>query len=169
MSRLYAAPLIGELLRNSYERYADRTAFAWDGGSISYRGVGDWCARAQAVMLGAGCSRGTRMAFLAANRWDAWAANSSALSAGMSVTMLHPLASLEDHLFQLRDFGAQVLVVDTNGFGERAAALVAAYKGLKHVYTLGAASFGTDLHAAAERIGEATLQCIAQPEDIALV
>ena len=169
MNHLHAAPLLGQLLQRSYERFADRTAFAWDGGSISYRGVRDWCARAQAVLNAAGCGRGTRVAFLAANRWDAWAANSSAMAAGMSVSMLHPLASFDDHLFQLRDFGAQVLMVDAKSFGDRAAALVAKHEGLKLVYTFGPSSFGTDLHAAVERIGEATLQCVAEPEDLAVV
>jgi fatty-acyl-CoA synthase len=169
MDMLRTAPVIGELLLRAYDRHADRTAFAWDGGTISYRGVRDWSARVQAVLAAAGCRRGTRIAFLAGNRWDAWAANSAALSAGMGVTMLHPLASLEDHLFQLQDAGVEVLVVDTNTFGARAEALIAGHSGLKHVYTLGPCGFGTDLHAAVERAGEASLQCLAEPEDLAVV
>jgi fatty-acyl-CoA synthase len=166
---LHAAPTIGELLRRSYDRYADRTAFTWDGGNLSYRGLRDWSARVQGVLAAAGFGRGTRIAFLAGNCWEAWAANNAALAAGMSSTMLHQLASVEDHVFQLQDFGAEVLIVDAGFFADRAAALMDRYPGLKHVYTLGPSALGTDLQAAVERFGEASLQCLARPEDIAAV
>ncbi|MEO8300063.1 MAG: AMP-binding protein [Burkholderiales bacterium] len=158
-------PMLGDVLKRAYGRYADRIAFVWDGGQLSYRGLRDWCGRAQAVLAAAGCSHGTRVAMLAGNRWEAWAANNASMSAGLVTTMLHQLGSLEDHLFQLKDIGAQVLVVDAGPFGERAAALVAGHPGLK-VFTLGPSSMGTDLCAAVERIGEATLRCLVQPDDM---
>lgn len=169
METLRTAPLIGQLLHRAYERHADRTAFVWEGGSLSYRGLRDWSARTQGVLAAAGCRRGTRIAFLAGNRWDVWAANSAALAYGMCVTMLHPLGSLDDHLFQLRDAAVEVLVVDAAAFGARAEALVAGYEGLRHVYTLGPSTLGTDLHAAVERIGEVSLRCEGAPNDLAIV
>ena len=115
-------PSLSALLQRALARHPDRTAFVCDGGNLSYRGAADTIGRMQAVFAAAGFGPGTRVARLAANQVEAWCAGMAALAAlaalasGMVTTWLHPLGSQDDHLFQRRDFGAQLLVLDAAGF-----------------------------------------------------
>ena len=45
-------------------RYPDRTAFAWDGGTLSYAGAIDLIGRMQAVFVRSHIGRGERVALL---------------------------------------------------------------------------------------------------------
>ena len=84
-------------------RWGDRTAFSGHGGSFTYAEALRTIARFQAVMHQAGVVQGRRIAFLNANRAEAWLANVAAQGLGLCVTSLHPLGSLEDHRFILDD------------------------------------------------------------------
>ncbi len=165
----YAAPALSALLQRTLLRHPERTAFVWDGGQLSYRGAGESIGRMQAVFAAAGLGPGTRVALLAANQVEAWCAGMAALCSGMVTTWLHQMASLDDQLFQLRDFGAEALVLDATGFSARAGALVAGHPGLQQVYTLAKADFGRDLVAAADKIGHHSLQDLAQARDLAVI
>jgi fatty-acyl-CoA synthase len=89
---------------------------------------------------------------------EAWCAGQAAIASGMVTTALHQLGSVDDHLFQLQDFSATVLVCDAKSFGERAQALAARHPGLQQVYTLADADFGTSLATAIDRIGHASMR-----------
>jgi fatty-acyl-CoA synthase len=77
------------------------------------------------------------------------------------------LGSLEDQLFQLEDSGAQMLVVDASAFRDRGGDLAAKATGVKTVFTLGPADYGTNLLQAIEQAGHATARCFAGADDIA--
>ena len=168
-----AGPTASALLQRALQRYPDRTAFRWDAGALTYRATAETIGRYQAVLHDAGLGPGTRVAILAANQVEAWCAGQAAIASGMVTTALHQLGSLDDHLFQLQDFGAQVLIADAVGFGERAQALAARHAGLQQVYTLqdhkGSADVGTSLARAAERIGHASMKDLSQPDALAVV
>jgi len=173
MSLLHTAPSLSALLLRALNRHPDRTAFVWDGGSLSYRGAAEQIGRMQAVFAAAGLGRGTRVALLAANQVEAWCAGMAAQASGMVTSWLHQLGSLDDHSFQLQDMAATVLVIDAATFAQRAADLVARHAGghggLQQVYTLGRAGFGTDLVAAADRIGHASYTDLALASDLAVI
>jgi len=168
MSITQSAPSVSALLLRSLARHPDRCAFRWDGGELSYRGTAELIGRLQAVFAAAGLGRGTRVAVLAGNQVEAWAASQAALCSGMVSTALHQLGSLDDHLFQLQDFGAEVLVADAAYFGPRAAELAARHP-MKRVYTLGDADFGVSLQREIERAGSATARDLSAPGDLAVV
>jgi len=169
MHSCQAGPTASALLLRALQRHPGRTAFRWDAGDLSYRATAETIGRMQAVFAAAGLGPGNRVAILAANQVQAWCAGQAAIASGMVTTALHQLGSLDDHLFQLQDFGAQVLVCDATGFGERAQALAARHAGLQQLYTLTDAEFGSSLARATERIGHASMQDLSQPGALAVV
>jgi fatty-acyl-CoA synthase len=150
-------------------RHPDRTAFAFAGGTLTYRGALDLIGRMQAVLLAGSLKRGQRVAILTANRADSWCAGIAAQAAGLSITWLHPIASLADQIDQIEDGECSALVVDTANFAQRGGELASQAKGLAMVYTLGRADYGIDLLAAAAGIGTAAPRDLAAPADIAIL
>jgi fatty-acyl-CoA synthase len=169
MSITQTGPSASALLQRALARYPERIAFRWDGGELSYRATAEAIGRLQAVFAAAGLARGTRVALLAANQVEAWCAGAAAQASGMVTTWLHQLGSQDDHLFQLQDFGAEVLIADGGAFGERAAALAQRHTGLKRLYTLAEAGFGTPLSREAERIGHATMRDLSLVDELATI
>jgi fatty-acyl-CoA synthase len=165
---LYAGPTTGSQTLRALRRYPERTAFAWDGGRLSYGGAADLIGRMQRVFADRGLKRGDRIALLTANRAEAWCAGAAAQASAMSITWLHPLAAAAEQLDQLGDSESAALVVDAINFGERGGEL-AARATLREVLTLGAAGYGCDLLAAAEVAGTATPRDLATPDDVAIL
>jgi fatty-acyl-CoA synthase len=164
---LHAFPTAcGQTLR-ALSRFPARTAFSWPEGSLSYQGAFDLIGRMQSIFMHLELAPGSRIAFLSANRADTWCAAVAAQLARLAVTWLHPLGSLEDQLFQLDDSGAAVLVVDAAAFRDRGGELAAKAAGLKSVYTMGGAEYGSDLLQAANAAGESTPRCLATADDLA--
>jgi fatty-acyl-CoA synthase len=163
---LHSVPVVGEQTLRALARYPARTAFAWPGGSMTYRAATNMIGRMQGVFAKFGFTPGTRVAFLTANRADSWCAGSAAQLSRLATTYLHPLGSLDDQLFQLEDSGAEMLIVDATTFRDRGGDLVSKAKGLKMVYTLGPASYGVDLLQAIEAAGSATARNFAGPDDL---
>ena len=168
-SALFNAPTLSGLLHRALARHPDRTAFVWDGGSLSYRATAELIGRMQAVFAAAGFGPGSRVALLAGNQVAAWCAGMAAQASGMVTTWLHQLGSLDDHLFQLRDFGAEMLVFDAHGFEQRAADLAQQHAGCRQVYTLAPSGIGRDLVAAAHQIGHHSLRDLSHAHALATV
>jgi fatty-acyl-CoA synthase len=166
---IHNVPTLSAQLQRALQRHPSRNAFVWDVGSLTYQATGEMIGRMQAVLAAAGLGRGTRVALLAANQVEAWCAGMAALASGMVTTWLHQLGSLDDHLFQLQDFGAQVLILDAKGFASRSADLVARHTPCQKVFTLGPSDLGTNLPAAAMHIGHHSMQALARPDDLATV
>ena len=164
-SPLYDSPTGVSLALRALQRYPRRTAFAWDGGKLSYAGAVSLIGRLQAAMTAAGLRSPMRLAFLSANRADTWCAGVAAQGLGLVITWLHPLGSLADHLDQLDDGDMDGLVVDVPAYRDRGGELAHGAPRLKTVFTLGPAEFGVDLLAAAERAGEAPARDLARPDD----
>ena len=166
---------LGHILLSALRRYPDRLAFKWEGGSLTYRATAELIGRVQAVYLKAGFQRHARVALLFPNIVTGWAASQAALCSGMACTWLHPMGSLDDQLFQLTDFEADILVVDAGVYGQRGEALAAAIaalpkgKQVKTIYSLGASTFGEDLMAASEAIGPHAPRDLAQADDMSIV
>jgi len=164
---LYAFPAVCEQTLRALARYPSRTAFSWPGGSLTYQGATELIGRMQSVFARLGLAPGTRVAFLSSNRADTWCAGVAAQLSRLAITWLHPLGSLDDHLFQLEDSEAQMLIVDALAFRDRGGDLAARTAGLKTVFTLGPAGYGADLLQAVEAAGSATAQSFAGPDDVA--
>jgi fatty-acyl-CoA synthase len=166
-SQVYACPTIGSQTLAALRRFPSRTAFAWDGGSVSYQGVLDLIGRMQAVFVGAGLAHGGRAAIITSNRHESWCAGVAAQLAAMAVTWLHPLGSLDDQLDQIADSEADVLVVDTRLFAARGAELAQSSPGLKAVFTLEDVGYGSNLMSAAQAAGTVSPRDLATADTVA--
>lgn len=166
---LHAFPAVCEQTLRALARYPSRTAFSWPEGTLSYRGAFDLIGRMQSVFMQMNLPPGSRVALLTANRADMWCAGVAAQLARYGITWLHPLGSLQDQLFQLEDSESAMLVVDAAAFHDRGGELAASAAGLKAVFTLGRAQYGTDLLKTIEAVGHATPRSFASPDDIAIL
>ncbi len=166
---LHAFPTVGSQTLRALKRHPSRTAFAWNGGSMTYGATAELIGRTQKVLARGGIGRGDRVAILTANRAEAWCAGVAAQLCAASITWLHPLGSLEDQLDQIEDSETTALVIDAQNFLARGGDLAARCAGLKIVLTLGRAEYGTDLLAAVEEIGSAAPVDLAWPEDVAVL
>lgn len=164
---LYSCPTIGAQTLGALRRFPTHTAFAWDGGSITYQGALDLIARMQAVFMRAGLSHGRRAALITSNRHETWCAAVAAQLCGMALTWLHPLGSLEDQLDQIDDSEADVLIVDARQFAARGAELAHRSPQLKAIFTLEDANYGSNLMTAAEAAGTATARDFATSDTVA--
>jgi fatty-acyl-CoA synthase len=164
---LYDLPTTGGQTLRALRRYPDRVAFSWPSGSLTYRGAIELIGRMQNAFVHLDLPPGSCVAFLAANRADAWCAGVAAQLSRLAITWLHPLGSFDDQLFQLEDSQSQILVIDADAFRDRGAALTGSASGLKTVFTLGRADYGLNLLAAVEAGGSISPCCLARPDDVA--
>jgi len=164
------APTATTMTLRALARFPERTAFVWDGGSLTYRAALSLIGRLQAAMAAAGLVKGQTAAFLSANSAETWCAGVAAQGLGLVVTWLHPLGSVADHLDVIEDSGATTLIVDPRTHGERGGELAArAADRLGVVLTMGKADFGRDVMAAGERIGEAAPVDLPDIDDYAII
>ena len=164
------APTGTTMILRALARFPERTAFAWDGGSLTYRATLDLIGRLQAAMAAAGLAKGQTVAFLSANSAETWCAGVAASGLGLVTTWLHPLGALGDHLDVIEDAGASALIVDPRTHAQRGGELAAkAADRLAVVLTMGRADFGRDVMAAAEKIGAAAPVDLTDPDDYATI
>ncbi len=165
MTSLHAPATIGTQTLRALARYPDRTAFAWDGGSLTGAAAIDLIGRMQRALVAEGLARGGRVALLTANRAETWCAGVAAQLAGCCLTWLHPLGSLADQLDQIDDSGAETLIVDARSFAMRGGELAARAGTIRHAFTIDAADFGRDLIVAAEQAGASSPRDLAGLDD----
>lgn len=162
---LHDSPTLGSQILRALSRYPERTAFASESGDLTYRGARELIGRMQKVFVDLGLPPGTTVAILSSNRADAWCAYAAALLCRFNTTWLHPQGSFADHLFQLDDSDARILVVDAVKYSERGGELSVQAAGLQTTFTLGGTEFGLDLSTAAAQVGTATAVSLAQMDD----
>jgi long-chain acyl-CoA synthetase len=102
------------LLDESFQRYADRTAYLFMGKAISFRQV-DEASRAFAAWLQAqGFAKGDRIAVMMPNVPQYPVAVAAILRAGLVVVNVNPLYTPRELEHQLKDSGARAIVVLEN-------------------------------------------------------
>ncbi len=153
-----------DLILASLRRFPDRVAFRQDDRSWGYREMADALARWAAVLGRIGLREDEGVGLLSPNRPEVWLGQIAPSLAGSRYTALHPLGSLEDHLYMCREAGLRVLLVDP-AYAERAAQLQAQSGVVEHVFTFGPAEVGRDMLAAASDIGSFSLPRTAGRHD----
>lgn len=113
---------VADLLLTALARYPDRTAFANDEATLSYRQLGEQISRIAQHLDHLGLKPGGAVAQLGVNRFEVFAIVSAAYLRGLRSVTLHAQGSEADHAFILNDCGAQVVVVDAD-HGARGQAL----------------------------------------------
>jgi fatty-acyl-CoA synthase len=113
---------------------------AWTGGDIL-----DSISTLSQALISHGAEDGARVALLAGNSIEVLLLQNAAEFTGAVFVALHPMGSLDDHLFAIEDAEVSVLIFDPAKFADRATALLGKTGRLKAVLSLGPTNVGTDL------------------------
>lgn len=153
-----------ELILRALRAFPDRIAFRQGDRVLTYAEAGDLLARVVTVLRDVGIRAGDAVGLLSPNRPEVWIGQSAPGFLGTSYTPLHPLGSLDDHLYSCDEAELRVLLVDP-AFAERAGELLEKSAAVRHVLTFGPASVGRDLlELAAAATPTALHACSFDPE-----
>jgi len=103
-----------DLLEESFKRFADRKAFICMDKSISYRDLDDMSRALGAYLQSRGLQRGARVALMMPNVLQYPVATAAVLRAGYAVVNVNPLYTPRELEHQLKDSGAEAIVVLEN-------------------------------------------------------
>ena len=103
-----------ELLEESFAQFADRKAFICMDKSISYRDLDEMSLAFAAYLQGLGLEKGARVALMMPNVLQYPVATTAVLRAGYAVVNVNPLYTPRELEHQLRDSGAEAIVVLEN-------------------------------------------------------
>ncbi|WP_372782697.1 AMP-binding protein [Litorivivens sp.] len=148
---LYDGVCMPHLLIEGLNRYDDRPClFMGDDHILSYRDMRETTSRLMQALASLGLGKGTRAAIISGNRPEVLS-NTAAMSiSGFIGTPLHPMGSLDDHIYVLQDAEIEVLIFDPQLFGEHVAKLKERVPTIKHFLAFGPTDVGTDYLALAE-------------------
>jgi fatty-acyl-CoA synthase len=167
MRGLRDAVTYGEMILTALRRFPDRIAFRQDGRTLTYRQTSDLLARWITVLTQRGLKPGQGVGVLSSNRPEVWLAQSASIMTGGRYTALHPLGSLDDHLYACNEAELRFLIVDPP-YAERAARLLDGAAVVEAIFTLGPAEVGEDLTHLAEQVTPAPLTAGPHgPDDVA--
>src|SRR5919197_4516937 len=103
-----------DLLEESFTKFADRKAFICMDKSISYRDLDQMSVALAAYLQGRGLQRGARVAIMMPNVLQYPVATAAVLRAGFAVVNVHPLYTPRELEHQLKDSGAEAIIVLEN-------------------------------------------------------
>jgi long-chain acyl-CoA synthetase len=103
-----------DLLEESFAKFADRRAFICMDKSISYRDLDQMSAALAAYLQSKGLSKGARIAIMLPNVLQYPVATAAVLRAGYAVVNVNPLYTPRELEHQLKDSGAEMIVVLEN-------------------------------------------------------
>src|SRR5689334_16525455 len=103
-----------ELLEESFAKFADRKAFICMDKSITYRDLDDMSQALAAYLQGKGLKKGARVALMMPNVLQYPIAAAGILEAGYAVVNVNPLYTPRELEHQLRDSGAEAIVILEN-------------------------------------------------------
>lgn len=103
-----------DLLEESFAKFADRKAFICMDKSISYRDLDQMSVALAAYLQGRGLQRGARVAIMMPNVLQYPVATAAVLRAGYAVVNVNPLYTPRELEHQLKDSGAEAIVVLEN-------------------------------------------------------
>jgi len=103
-----------DLLEESFKKFADRKAFICMDKSISYRDLDEMSQALGAYLQSRGLQRGARVALMMPNVLQYPVATAAVLRAGYAVVNVNPLYTPRELEHQLKDSGAEAIVVLEN-------------------------------------------------------
>ncbi len=120
-----------ELLEESFAKFADRKAFICMDKSISYRDLDEMSASLAAYLQSKGLAKGARVALMMPNVLQYPVAIAAVLRAGYAVVNVNPLYTPRELEHQLKDSGAEAIIVLENF--ARTVEQVLPHSSVKHV------------------------------------
>ena len=158
---------LGRLIISALARFADREMIGDGTARWTYRELGDRIGRSITVLRSLGLKRGDGIAVLTSNRTEPWAILCAANLMGIRYTPMHPLAAEDDHVHIVSDSLANLLIVDSDKFVDRARAIRARVPSLGSVLSIGPCDAFEDIAARIDAATPSPLVDEAESEDIA--
>ena len=103
-----------DLLEESFAKFADRKAFICMDKAISYRDLDQMSLALASYLQGRGLQRGARVAIMMPNVLQYPVATAAVLRAGFAVVNVNPLYTPRELEHQLKDSGAEAIIVLEN-------------------------------------------------------
>jgi fatty-acyl-CoA synthase len=167
LSNLYRGTYAPDLLITALNRNLDKPAVYLGDTVLTAREVRDEMSRYVQAYASKGIGQGSATSILSANRPEVLFNMGANQIAGTRTTALHPMGSLEDHIYVLEDAEVETLVYDPTSYTERAKELLDRVGCLKQVLALGPTDVGDDLTALAKTFQPKRLVApIVDPEDV---
>lgn len=154
-----------DLVRWALGRYPERIAIVDGDRRMTYRDVADRVSQLCGAFSEIGIARGSGLMVLSGNVAEALLVAVAARMVGGWHGALHPMGSASDHGFIVTDSEARALVFDPT-YEEQVAELLHHVPNLQHVFSLGPASTGDDLLAAADRHPVRELVAVPEADDL---
>jgi fatty-acyl-CoA synthase len=154
---------VGTFLTDTFERYASRPCLYCDEERATYGEVRDSIFRYGRALQELKLSQGDGIAVLSTNSLESFYATWAIRAIGARQVTLHPLGSLEDHLFILHDADAQALVFSPR-FDQRAMELGRRSERLRVLASLGPSTVGEDLTSIAAHQESGPLPAVGPQE-----
>jgi fatty-acyl-CoA synthase len=168
MGDLHRPVTYTEMVIGALRRYPQRVAFSQDGREVTYSEAADFMGRIGRVLSDRGLGLRKGVAFLSGNRWDTWLTGVAAQAIGARFSALHPLGSLDDHLYICDEAEIHTLVFDPDAYEERASQ-IAEQASLKQVLSLGPSVVGEDLLKLAEGVPATEPSSVTSIDDLLYV
>lgn len=129
-------PNYGELIVEALTRYPSRDAFVLGDRRVTYAEAADLTARIRQVLIDRGVGPGRGVGVLSPNAPEVFPAQAATFLAGARYSGLHPLGSVDDHVFLCDDAEIEVLIVHPK-FAEVGAAVAERSASVRHLLSLG--------------------------------
>ncbi|MBX6389068.1 MAG: AMP-binding protein [Frankia sp.] len=163
---LFRPSFLPDLLIAALGRNPDKPAVYLGDVALTAAQVAAEISRYAQAYASVGLTVGSRLALLSPNRPEVLFTLGANMITGCRSTSLHPLGSVEDHVYVLSDAEVETLIVDP-AFADRAAEYVRRVPTLRQVLTYGPTGLGTDLLELAAGFSPRPLRAPAvNPDDI---
>lgn len=153
-----------DLILGALRRFPDREIFRQDERSWRYREAADLLARWAAVLKRLGLRPGEGVGLLSPNRPEVWLSQIAPPLVGGRYTPLHPLGSLDDHLYMCREAEMRFLLIDPM-FAARGVELKQSSGTVEHLLSFGPCDGAVDINALVQAEGSHSLPTNAGSTD----
>ncbi|WP_373078084.1 AMP-binding protein [Zhongshania sp.] len=159
--------MVGDLIAHALSRDLDRTVMIDSDGQVVTAGdMANEISRLQQFISGLN-PRPVRAAVLSRNRLEVLFATNGLSFAGVVLTALHPMGSIDDYLYVIEDAQIDTLVYDADHYEDIAAGLVERAPQLKHFLALGDGVVGQNILTASRGFEPKRLVApVANPNDL---
>jgi fatty-acyl-CoA synthase len=157
-------PNYGDVIVEALTRYPSRDAFVLGDRRVTYAEAASTTSRIRQVLVDLGARPGCGVGILSPNAPEVFLVQAATFLAGARYTGLHPLGSVDDHVFLCDDAEIEVLIVHPS-FAETGAAIAEKSTSIRHLLGLGPSGLERDLLALCERLVDQPLRALALDEE----
>ena len=164
---VHEAATYSSLIVEAFERFPDREAFVHGDRRLTFADAADSMSRIQQVLANHGVGRGSGVGSLSLNLPEVWLTQAATYLLGAHYSGLHPMGSVDDHVWVCEDAEVEVLLVHPK-FAAVGAEILRRAAAVKHLIVFGESEHGHNLF---DLLGAHDARPLdagpAEPEDLA--